>query len=100
MFVAGTYKTLVEMFVSTVQPLLSKPCIKQAPVLSKHFHFPQLILHVNEPLFTHLSLASFLWDIGKQHNPGCDAAFCYGAILFAHRKFIEKWDKNEKKNHS
>ena len=24
----------------TVQPVLSKPCIKQAPVLSKHFHPP------------------------------------------------------------
>ena len=28
--------------VSTVQPGLSKPCIKQAPVLSKHFHFPPI----------------------------------------------------------
>ena len=23
---------------------------------------------------THLILASFLWDIGKQHSPRCDAA--------------------------
>ena len=27
---------------NTVQPVLSKPCIKQAPVLSKHFHFPPI----------------------------------------------------------
>ena len=35
---------------------------------------------------THLSLASFLWDIGKQHSPRCDAAergVPSGAILFA-----------------
>ena len=35
---------------------------------------------------THLSLASFLWDIGKQHSPRCDAAESgvpSGAILFA-----------------
>ena len=37
---------------------------------------------------THLSLASLLWDIGKQNSPRCDAAS--GAILFAWRNFIEK----------
>ena len=26
----------------TAQPVLSKPCIKQAPVLSKQFHFPPI----------------------------------------------------------
>ena len=42
---------------------------------------------------THLSLASHLWDIGKQHSPRCDAAECgvpSGAILFAWRNFMEK----------
>ena len=42
---------------------------------------------------THLSLASFLWDIGKQNSPRCDAAergIPSGAILFAWRNFIEK----------
>ena len=37
-------------------------------------------------ILTHLSLASFLWDIGKQHSPRCDAAergVPSGAILFA-----------------
>ena len=29
-----------KQFINTVQPVLSKPCIKQAPVLSKHFQFP------------------------------------------------------------
>ena len=35
---------------------------------------------------THLSLASVLWDIGKQNSPRCDAKECgvtSGAILFA-----------------
>ena len=34
----------------------------------------------------HVSFASFLWDIGKQHSPRCDAAehgVPSGAILFA-----------------
>ena len=47
-------------------------------------------------LLTHLSLASFLWDIGKQHSPRCDAAECgvpSGVILFAQKNFIQKWDK-------
>ena len=42
---------------------------------------------------THLSLASLLWDIGKQHSPRCDAAergVPSEAILFAQRIFIEK----------
>ena len=30
------------VFLSRVQPVLNKPCIKQAPVLSKHFHFPPI----------------------------------------------------------
>ena len=47
-------------------------------------------------LLTHLSLASLLWDIGKQHSPRCDAAergVPSRAILFAWRNFIEKWNK-------
>ena len=46
---------------------------------------------------THLSRASFLWDIGKQHSPRCDAAergVPSGAILFAWRNFIEKGANN------
>ena len=34
---------------------------------------------------THISLASFLWDISKQNSPGCNAAkrgVPSGAILF------------------
>ena len=40
-----------------------------------------------------ISLASFLWDTGKQNNPRCDAAkrgVPSGAILFACKIFIEK----------
>ena len=42
---------------------------------------------------THLSLASLLRDIGKQHSSRCDAAergVPSGAMLFAWRNFIEK----------
>ena len=45
---------------------------------------------------TNLSLASLLWDIGKQNSPRCDAAergVPSGAILFAYRIFIEKLNK-------
>ena len=37
---------------------------------------------------THLSLASLLWDIGKEESPRCDAVergIPSGAILFAQR---------------
>ena len=47
---------------------------------------------------THLSLASLLWDKGKQYSPRWDAAkrgVPSGAILFAQRNFIEKLDKTE-----
>ena len=47
---------------------------------------------VSKSSLTHISLASFLWDIGKQNSPRCDAAKCgvqSGAILFA---YIEKWN--------
>ena len=42
---------------------------------------------------THIILASFLWDIGKQNSPRCDAAkrdVPSGAILFAILIFTEK----------
>ena len=48
---------------------------------------------------THISLASFLLDIGKQNSPRCDAAkrgVPSGTILFAYRILIEKRNKNEK----
>ena len=49
---------------------------------------------------THLSLASLLWDIGKQNSPRWDAAaergVPSGAILFAKRIFIKNLFKNLK----
>ena len=48
---------------------------------------------------THLSLASLLWDIGKQYSPRCDAAESgvpSGAILFAKRIFIKNLFKKMK----
>ena len=50
-------------------------------------------------LLTHISLASFKWDIDKQNSTRCDAAkrgVPSEAILFALLNFIEKWIKNEK----
>ena len=44
---------------------------------------------------TRLSLASLLWDIGKQNSPRCDAAergVSSGAIPFAYRNFIKKME--------
>ena len=53
------YETLLEnvpmlktLNVSTVAPVLVATSIKQAPVLSKHFLSPQMILHANEPVFS------------------------------------------------
>ena len=56
-------------------------------------------LHV---LLTHLSLSSFLWDIGKQNSPRCDAAergVPSGVILFAKRIFIKNLFKKLKITH-
>ena len=53
----------------------------------------------NTYFFLGLSLASFLWDIGKQNSPRCDVAkggIPSEAILFADLIFIEKCNKNEK----
>ena len=50
-------------------------------------------------MLTHLSLVSFLWDIGKQYSLRCGAAECgvpSGAILFAKRIFIQNVHKNLK----
>ena len=43
-------------------------------------------------ILTRISLASFLWDIGKQNSPRCDAAECgvpSGAILFAYKDLLD-----------
>ena len=47
----------------------------------------------------HISLVSFLWDIGNQNSPRCDAAkrgVPSGAILFAGMNLFKKWNKDEK----
>ena len=46
-------------------------------------------------LLTHISMASYLWDIGKQHSPRCDVAGYGGSILFA-KIFIIKYSMNIK----
>ena len=50
-------------------------------------------LHGLTERLDHISLASFLWDTGKQYSPRCDAAergVPSEAILFAQRNVIEK----------
>ena len=75
-------------------------CIKQTnqlPLANGAVQMGQHFLVV--PSLTHIYLASFLWDIGKQNSPRCDAAkrgVPSGAILIAEIIFIEKLNKNEK----
>ena len=62
----------------------------EGPFDIKCFEFCQL---------THISLASLLWDIGKQHSPICDTAersVPSEAILFAKRTFIKQVNKKLK----
>ena len=50
-------------------------------------------------LLTHISLASFLWDIDKQRKPRSDdteRAVWSGSPLFAYRMFSLILNKNEK----
>ena len=50
-------------------------------------------------ILTHISLASLLWDLGKQNSPRRDAAergVPSGAILFAYKKFHRKMEKTLK----
>ena len=50
-------------------------------------------------ILTHISQASFLWDIGKQGRPRSDAAelgVWSGFSLFAQRSSIRILNKNEK----
>ena len=52
---------------------------------------------------THLSLASFLWDTGKQHSPRYDAAECGAAShleLCCLPKEISAKNEIKSKNHS
>ena len=59
--------------------------------ISPGFPFPHL--WGTSQMLTHVCLASFLWDIGKQNSPKCDVAKCgipSGTILFAFMYFIEK----------
>ena len=59
--------------------LVQAPCMKAFIVV--HIIADDVII-----ILTHLSLASLLWDIGKQNSPRCDAAergVPSGAILFA-----------------
>ena len=77
---------LVELYCTGILIVLTVMIkLKSAPILTR--------VEGSYVGLTHISLASFLWDIGKQNSPRCDAAECgvsSGAILFAQRNFIEK----------
>ena len=52
-----------------------------------------IVVALLDPSLTHISLASHLWDIGKQFSPRCDGAnrgVPSAANLFAQRSFIKK----------
>ena len=67
--------------------------------LSRFWHQYKSTVATQTYILAHLSLASFLWDIGKQYSPRCDAAErCVpsGAILFGKRIFIKSLYENSK----
>ena len=64
------------------------------------YHFIKSVVLVN-CLLTHISLASFSWDIVKQQSPRYGAGergVPSRAILFAKSNFIENLNKNKKKS--
>ena len=70
-------------------------CLKKVRQCSALFRLSSFILYLNvaTTALTHISMASILWDIGKQYSSRCDAAergVPSGAILFAQRNLIEK----------
>ena len=89
-------------------------CMTSVHVVSFWRHFPPNVKLLKEHIFklepnvqgrvcktslTHISLASHLWDIGKQCRPRSDATergVWSGSTLFAHKNFYQKYDKNEK----
>ena len=65
---------------------LSYGCFGDEILSRDSFRFPGSFCKCLEQSLTRLSLASLLWDIGKQNSPRCDAAergVPSGAILFA-----------------
>ena len=60
-------------------------------ILDRHIRMPAGWVNY-KTILTHISLAPFLWNIGKQNRPRCDAAkrgVRSGAIQFAILIFIE-----------
>ena len=49
-------------------------------------------------LLSHISLASFLWDIGKENSPRCDGVTS-GAFLFAYTNFVKNEIKMKNKTY-
>ena len=65
------------------------------------FHYLGLDVRNNDDVFvlTHISLASFLWDVGKQCRPRPERGVWSGSTLFAYRLFYQDLNKNRKQNH-
>ena len=87
-----TYVTVICEWVT-----LQMKTIHQTIICVSHVLMGQYLGNTKTLILTHLSRASLLWDIGKQHSPRCDAAESgvpSGAILFALRNFTEELNKN------
>ena len=86
-FVLDSYKCYMVQYFT--RPAIILQCIKMhldefIPIGPINHNNPVRI-HTHDSL-THISLASLLWDIGKQNSPRCDAAergVPSVAILFA-----------------
>ena len=64
----------VYSFVLCMPNPMSKSNILERFLYTGEVSNPWHIQHIYK--LTHISLASFLWDIGKQNSPRCDAAKC------------------------
>ena len=70
--------------------------LRRVPGPHTNMHMPTFTANYST-LYTleHISIASFIWDIGKQSSPRYDTAECSSvqsrAILFAQRNFFKKF---------
>ena len=73
---------------------LARSRIEDVPLQYATIRFKLLV-----GILTHISLESFLWDVGKQNSPRCEVpklSVTSGTFLFAFINSIEKLNKNEK----
>ena len=104
MCVFARYATLVPRLSCTfiekwwITSFKTFPCLISVRWFLKHW-FKVLLDRHRCGILTHISLASFLWDIDKQSRPRSDAAECRvwsGSSLLAYRMFNQNLNKDEK----